>query len=98
MRQIRISNKAKIDLTAIWEYTFQKWSLKQADKYYNILMEGMNTVAREPNIGKNYTKIRTGYYGLKIKSHIIFYRIPDTKAIEVVRILHEQMDIPSRLD
>lgn len=95
--QIKISKKAKNDLTNIWEYTFKKWSLQQADKYYDILVEGINTISREPNIGKNYEKIRNGYQGFQVKSHIIFYRVPDENNIEIIRVLHERMDIKNRL-
>lgn len=94
---IKISEKAKIDLANIWEYTFKKWSLAHADKYYAILVEGIKTIDREPKIGKSYHHIKIGYHGFLVKSHLIFYRIPDDKTIEIVRILHERMDISTRL-
>jgi len=37
MGKYKLSNKAVDDLTQIWNYTFNKWSEKQADKYYNML-------------------------------------------------------------
>jgi len=39
MAKYRLSNKAVEDLANIWEYTYQTWSEKQADKYYRFLLE-----------------------------------------------------------
>lgn len=95
---IQISNKAQSDLSEIWEYTYDKWSLQQADKYYDILVDSFKLIANEPNIGKSYDKIRKGYYGYRVKSHIIFYRISNNNnTIQIIRILHQRMDLPNRL-
>lgn len=95
--QIKISKKAQLDLVDIWEYTFCKWSLEQADKYYDILIEAIQTIGRESQIGKDYSMMREGYMGLRIKSHIIFYRVANEQEIEIVRILHQRMDIQTSL-
>jgi len=94
---IQISNKAQNDLIEIWEYTVEKWSINQANKYYGILVDAINAIANEPNNGKDYEDIRKGYYGFHIKSHIIFYRITIDGTLEVIRILHQRMDLPNRL-
>ncbi len=94
---IQISNKAQNDLIEIWEYTVEKWSINQANKYYGILVDTINAIANEPNSGKDYEHIRKGYYGFHIKSHIIFYRITIDGNLEVIRILHQRMDLPNRL-
>ena len=39
---------------------------------------------------------RKGYRALKVKSSQIFYRVIN-KTVEITRILHERMDIDSRL-
>lgn len=31
--KFKISNEAENDLTKIWNYTFETWSIKQADRY-----------------------------------------------------------------
>jgi len=95
--KIQFSNKAQNDLIEIWEYIFEKWSINQADKYYGILIEAINGIATEPSIGKNYEHIRKEYCGFHIKSHIIFYRITNGDTLEIIRILHERMDLPNRL-
>lgn len=86
----RITNLADRDLSEIWGYTFQKWSIKQADKYYDSLIEVFKKIACDPNLGKNYV-------GVKFKKHIIFYRKLSSHRIEVVRILHERMNFKREL-
>ena len=38
MASYLLTNKAVEDLTEIWHYTYYKWSEKQADKYYKMLL------------------------------------------------------------
>jgi len=61
-------------------------------------MDEIEYLAKDPNSGKDYSKIRKGYFRSRIKSHFIFYKINiKTKEIEIIRILHQQMDIETRL-
>ena len=98
MAEYRLTNKAVEDLTQIWDYTFEKWSEVQADKYYNMLLENCQYIANNPDLGKNYEGIIEGLLGYKAIRHIIFYRRSDENSIEVVRILHERMDLKNRIN
>ena len=98
MAKYKLTNKAVDDLTKIWDYTFDNWSEKQADKYYAMLLENCQHIADDPNIGKNYSGIRDDLFGLKANRHIIFYRKSSDKLIEITRILHEQMDLKNRIN
>jgi len=40
--------------------------------------------------------LRPNYYSSKVKSHLIFYKF-SANELEIIRILHEKMDIPNRL-
>lgn len=93
----KISENAIDDLNHIWLYTFKKWSLHQADRYYNLIIEEINFIARNFDKGKNQNHIREGYYSSKVKSHIIFYKKQTDGKIEIIRILHERMDMEDRL-
>lgn len=94
---LKVSKKAQKDLINIWEYTFQKWSLEQADRYFNILVHGMNEICKNPDLGKSYEYIRKDYFGYNQKYHIIFYRIINNETIEIIRILHQKMDLHNRI-
>lgn len=92
-----ITKKAVSDLEEIWLYTAEKWSIEQADRYYNIIFDEINYICRNINAGKSMEHVRKGYRASKVKSHLIYYRaLNDT--IEVIRILHERMDIENRLN
>lgn len=97
MAEYHLTNKAVEDLNGIWEYTFDYWSEEQADKYYSMLLEFFQTIADNPESGKNYDGIVTGISGLRAHRHIIFYRKINTGMIEIIRILHERMDLKSRI-
>lgn len=97
MAKYKLTNKAVEDLTNIWNYTLEKWSEKQADKYYNMLVDNFNEIARNPGLGKNYSDIIDSILGFRVGRHIIFYRQVRDNEIEVTRILHEQMDLKIRI-
>ena len=98
MAKYDLTNEAVDDLTNIWNYTFEKWSEKQADTYYKMLLENCQLIADSPNIGKDYTKIKEELFGWQANRHIIFYRKLNDKPIEITRILHERMDLKNRLN
>lgn len=52
MAKVILRQKAINDLNDIWEYTFDKWSEKQADKYYSIIKLACNGIAKKPMLEK----------------------------------------------
>lgn len=97
MAKYKLTNKAVSDLKLIWNYTYDNWSEKQADKYYNMLIDNCNEISKNPNLGKNYPDIFEDIIGLRVGKHIIFYLENQNNEIEIIRILHEQMDLKSRI-
>ncbi len=97
MAKYKLTNKAVDDLANIWNYTFDNWSENQADKYYYMLLENCSEVANNPESGKNYSAVTENLLGFKAGSHIIFYRKIDEIEVEIIRILHEQMDLKNRI-
>lgn len=94
----KISNEAQNDIENIWVYTFETWSIEQADRYYDLIFDEIEYLAENPNSGKDYSHVRKGYYRSKVKSHFIFYRINQKEnEVEIIRVLHQQMDIKNRL-
>ncbi|MGB0288212.1 type II toxin-antitoxin system RelE/ParE family toxin [Aequoribacter sp.] len=72
MRQIRVQSKAQRDLKDIWLYTHENFGLEQADKYFDELEIGMNTIQENPKVGRRCDGIREGYRHYKINHHFIF--------------------------
>ena len=97
MAKYHFTNKAVEDLSAIWNYTFDTWSESQADKYYEMIIECCEQLADKPPLGKLYIQIADDLLGFKAGRHIIFYSITSKTGIEVIRILHERMDLRNRI-
>ena len=94
--RLEIREEAYLDLENIWNYTLETWSLRQADKYYNDIIEAIEFLCTEPKSGKSAEHLRKGYRFFKVNSHLIFYMTTDFE-LDVIRILHSQMDIPNRI-
>ncbi len=94
----RISEKSLEDLESIWLYTYETWSLEQADRYYKLIIDEIEYIAENYMSGKSMEHVRKGYRSTEVKSHLIFYRKSNDNIIEVIRILHQMMDIENRLN
>ena len=92
-----LSNKATEDLSKIWSYTFEVWSEKQADKYFEQVIDAGQFIAENPHSGKKYSDVSNEILGYKTYKHIIFYRVNRDTSIEVVRILHQRMDLKNKM-
>lgn len=98
MAEFHFTNKAVEDLTNIWNYTVEEWMEEQADEYYRMLIASCQKVANNPILfGRKYDVIADGLYGFKVNKHILFYHIMENGDVEIIRILHERMDLRIRL-
>ncbi len=94
----KLSNEASNDLENIWLYTFENWSIEQADRYLNLILDEIEYLCQKPNSGTDYSHVRKGYLRSKVKSHFIFFKINiKHNELEIIRVLHEMMDIDSHL-
>ena len=99
MAKYRLTNKAVEDLADIWNYTFDEWSERQADDYYNMLIASCQKITTNPQVfGKRYDEIFDRLRGFKADKHLLFYRILDSGDVEIIRILHERMDLRNRMN
>ncbi|SHG04425.1 toxin ParE1/3/4 [Flavobacterium segetis] len=98
MAEYIISEKALEDLNNIWNYTAENWSLEQANRYYNLIVDEIEYVSENFEATKDFGYIRKNYKFSKVKSHLVFYKKTKNTEIEVVRILHERMDIKNRIN
>ncbi|MBS1511773.1 MAG: type II toxin-antitoxin system RelE/ParE family toxin [Bacteroidetes bacterium] len=97
MASYTLTNKAVLDLSTIWEYTVDTWSERQADKYYFMLLDACQDLADGKLRGKKYPEINAEISGFRIGQHILFYKKISSAKIEIVRILHTQMDLKNRI-
>jgi toxin ParE1/3/4 len=97
MQGFVLTRKAKDDLKAIGRYTQETWGHEQRNRYLTMLDEKFHDLAADPMKGRDCSDIREGYRKHESGKHIIFYRQIENGFIEIVRILHGQMDITTRL-
>ena len=97
MPKFHLSSRAVDDLSQIWEYTYDEWSEKQADEYYNYLMNTCQKLAENSTLEKRYSEITLNLFGYLANKHIIFYQTISKTEIEVIRILHGSMDLKIRV-
>jgi toxin ParE1/3/4 len=97
MSEYIISEKALEDINNIWIYTAENWSAEQADRYYNLVFDEIEYIVQNFEMARDFDKIRKSYKYSKVKSHLIFFKKHKTNEVEVVRVLHERMNIVNRL-
>ena len=91
-----LSPRAQTDLEEIWDYTEGRWGVIQAEIYIRQLWQHIEMIAAKPTIGRSCPEIREGYFKYPSGSHLLFYRLIDG-GVDVVRILHERMDLAQHL-
>ena len=97
MKGYVLSPAAQADLSQIWDYSARNWDAEQADRYILAIRDACEAVADGRRQGRPIDDIRPGYRKLAVASHCLFYRITDAGLIDVIRILHQRMDVASRL-
>lgn len=81
---------------SIWFWTDRNWSEKQADSYLRELHNEFAVLAADERRGRKIEEIRSGYWQQRVRSHVIFF-LRDTGGIEIVRVLHQNMDFAAHL-
>lgn len=93
MKDFILSKDAGRDLDHIYDYTVEVWSLTQADNYHALLMNACRRIADNHALGKRYDGIARNLRGYLVGRHIIFFVAIDDNRVQIVRILHWQMDL-----
>jgi toxin ParE1/3/4 len=91
----RLTPLAEADLEEIWLYTFENWSAEQANVYIADLVIAFEHLAWRLRTGRR-VDARDGYFKCAVGSHFVFY-VQSDAGIDVIRILHQRMDIEKHL-
>lgn len=82
---------AELDLLEIWDYIADD-SPDRADEFLDRIEGKLQTLARNPGLGKRREELLPGLKSFPIDNYVVFYReIRD--GIDVVRVLHGSRDI-----
>lgn len=94
----RIHPAAQERMLEIWDYTERTWGEKQADAYVRSLVDAAEAAVRQRHHWRAVLdETLPGVYFIRHRHHYIFFRELSRKTIGVISVLHENMDIPSRL-
>ena len=92
-----LSPLAAIDLSRIWDYSAEHWGVDQADRYVRQIGRACADLASGRKQGRSIDLVRAGYFRYPAGSHVLFYRWSTGGRMEVVRILHQRMDVGRHL-
>jgi toxin ParE1/3/4 len=96
MKGFALTDKAKADLRAIAIFTEEHWGKEQRNLYIKQFDDVFHMLANAPSAGKACDYIRKGYRKFPQGSHIIFYKENGKDTIDIVRILHKNMDVEAK--
>jgi len=93
MAVYKLTNKAEQDMLFIGRYTLKHWGVKQRNFYLKQLDACFSYIAENPKAGEACDFIAKGYRKFPQGRHIIFYKQTPVGRVEIIRILHQSMDI-----
>ena len=97
MSRYLLSPAAQADLEEVWDYTAERWDVDQAEEYLRGLQHAIERAAANPRVGRGCDEIRPGYRQLAAASHTLYYRLSADGTVDVVRVLHQRMDVDRHL-
>lgn len=97
MTSSRLAPEAFADLADIFDYSEMNWGFAAAEKYIARLWEAFAQIESSPRVGRPASARHPALRRFRCASHLIIYaEKPD--GVEIVRVLHQRMDIDSNLD
>ena len=96
MSTFKLTNKAKADLVKIAKYTEVQWGRDQRNIYLKQFDDIFHLLSVKPLAGRECNYIKAHYRKFPQGSHIIFYKAVSENGIEIIRILHKNMDVLSK--
>jgi len=93
-RQLIWSADADNDLVLIWKSGAELWSHEVAEKHLFEIEYACERLLHDPLLGKAREDLLVGVRSITMRPHVIFYLISKT-GVEVIRVLHQRMDIES---
>lgn len=95
----KILPAARRAIIDVWHYTAATWSESQADAYVRGLHAAIEAAADDRT---RWRPVRqpwaSGVHFIRYEHHFIFFRQLSGGRLGVISVLHENMDIPLRLE
>jgi toxin ParE1/3/4 len=99
--RIRLSRPAEHDFVAILQWTAEQFGRRQAAVYRQTLIAALGAVSTDPFVPDSHARdeIQPGLRSLHVarnqrrRRHLILYRLAGQRTIDILRILHDLMDV-----
>ena len=95
MRQLRVTDEARADLTENWLYVAQD-NEDAANALTDRIVKTFEQLLIVPGMGRERNDIAPGLRSFPVGRYLIFYRFID-EGLEIVRVLHGARDLESLL-
>ncbi len=92
-----LTPSAESDLKGIAKITLEKWGRKQTGVYANKLEQCFQKIAANKLVPRTFSKRFPQLKSVKCEHHYVFYILPKNKRPVIIAVLHEHMDILTRL-
>ena len=96
IQNLKLSSLAESDIEDIAQYTYIHCGSEQVDKYLDVLMQAMQTIAENSGIGHKRDDLPGNYRAFVAEKHIIVYKLKE-QIVYVSRVFHESMDFRTKL-
>ena len=99
--RVRLGAAAEVDFANILKWTTENFGARQSRVYRDILVQAIGELADGPDVAGSKARdeimagLRTLHIALRGRrgSHFLMYRAAPNSTIEIVRILHDRMDL-----
>ncbi len=92
MDNFRLPPEAENDLESIWQYPAENWGIDQAHAYLDGLVDIFQLLSENPLMCRERIEFTPPVYIHHHAHHLVVFILSET-GIDIVRVLHESMDI-----
>jgi toxin ParE1/3/4 len=92
-----ITPAAEADLREIARYTRRQWGQAQSRRYARTLASCFQNIAAGEAVQRSFSDHFPDLLTTRCEHHFIFYLHPEEQKPQIVAVLHEHMDLISRL-
>ena len=98
MKRAYLIKKAAIaDLKNIARYTRKNWGKNQEKVYIKCIFDCFDKIIKRETFIVDFSQIKAGCFKCKVNHHLVIFQWLKDGRLEIIRILHEEMDIPVHL-
>lgn len=104
---VRLTDQAAQDVEGILEWTFQQFGSQQLEIYTEVINDALEVlnegptaigVCWHPELGEAVATLHVARQGRKGRHLLVFRASVPESVVEVLRILHDSMDLSRHLD